>query len=230
MRFRWSARFMAGVAAAALVPLTITATAATPDISGPWQIVHAPRALRTLDGKAPPLLAAAKATYESHRQLHAKGDNSYDSMQRCVPPGVPRLQAQANFPWSIVQGTRHYVFIFEWNHLNRDVYMSEGHFEGIGPTYLGQSVGHWEGQTLVVDTDSYNDATLLDDSGLPHSDELQTLERYRLIQGGKGLELQIRFTDPKTFSKPWTAKLEFGKQPNAILKEDYCLRRLGLVK
>lgn len=200
-----------------------------PDLSGPWVVDNPPAALMTLEGKAPPLNDEAKKVYEAHIAARAKGDRSYDSMSRCVPPGIPRLALQP-LPFSIVQGKRHVSFMHEWNHLPRIVYMTEGHFEGIGPTYLGQSVGHWDKDTLVVDTNAFNDQTLLDDSGLPHSDELTTEERYRLIDGGNRLELRVTINDPKTFTQPWDTGLKFDKRAGAVIKEDYCFRRTGVVK
>lgn len=233
LRIGCVAGLMAGsmlLAACAEKNSTPVATASgTPDLSGPWQITQPVTALTTSDGKAPPLTAAAKQRYEANVAAAKQGDKTYDSINRCVPPGIPRLALQP-FPFDIVQGKRQVSFLHEWNHLPRIVYMAEGHFEGIGPTYLGQSVGRYEGDTLVVDTNAFNDQTLLDDSGLPHSDELTTIERYRLRDDGKRLELRVTFTDPQTFTQTWETTLNFDKHPNVLVKEDYCFRRTGIVK
>jgi hypothetical protein len=207
-----------------------TRTGTPPDLSGPWQVSAGQGALKTADGMAPPLLPAAASAYAANQAAKARGENGHDSMARCVPPGVPRLSLQA-FPWDIVQGKRHIMFVYEWNHLHRLVYMNEGgHFEAIGPTYLGQSVGRWEGDALVVDTHTFNGKTLLDDAGLPASDALHTLERYRLIDGGAKLELSVTITDPNNYAQSWVARVTFDRQPGAVLKEDYCFRRVGIVK
>ncbi|MGC3980400.1 MAG: hypothetical protein QM808_03985 [Steroidobacteraceae bacterium] len=207
-----------------------TAAGGPPDLSGPWQISNTPTALTTSDGKQPPLTEEGKKLYADNQAAKTKGDKTYDSINKCVPPGIPRLAMQP-FPFDIVQGPRHVAIMHEWNHLPRTIYMAEGHFDGIGPTYLGQSVGKYEGDTLVVDTNQFNDQTLLDDSGLPHSDELVTVERYRLIDDGKRLELRVTITDPKIFTQPWETTLTFDKSPaGTIVKEDYCFRRTGIVK
>jgi hypothetical protein len=207
-----------------------SSAAATPDLSGPWQISAGQAALKPADGTEVPLLADARKVYEANKAAKAKGENGNDPAARCVPPGVPRLTMQ-NFPWDIVQGKRHVTFLFEWNHLNRMVYMNEpNRFEPIGPTWLGQSIGKWEGDTLVVDTIYFNGKSWLDDMGLPSSDELHTVERYHLIDGGNKLELKVTITDPKTYSAPWDAVVTFDKKPGVILKEDYCFKRVGLVK
>ena len=206
------------------------AAEAQPNLSGPWIISNPPSALKTSDGGAPPFTAEGKQLYQDNMAMKAKGDTDYDSIKRCVPPGIPRLSMQP-FPFDIVQGERHVAIMHEWNHLPRIVYLAEGHFEGIGPTYLGQSVGKYQGDTLVVDTNQFNDQTLLDDSGMPHSDELTTVERYRLIDGGKHLQVKVTITDPKIFTKPWETTLTFDKSPaGTIVKEDYCFRRTGIVK
>jgi hypothetical protein len=199
-----------------------------PDLTGPWMIAPPITALKTVDGLSPPLRAEASEKYRRNQEAKSKSSNKYDTMTRCVPPGVPRLSLQA-FPWAIVQGLHHVLFVYEWNHLNRNVYMDEAHFDGIGPTYLGQSVGKWDGNTLEVDTNSFNDFTLLDDSGLPHSDQLETIERYRL-RGGNTLELSLKITDPQSYLKPWETKIMFKKVAGAMIKEDYCLKRVGALK
>lgn len=207
----------------AIAPLPALA-AKTPDLSGPWQIEKA-GPLRTVENAAPPLLPEA-ATAQQKTQALYQANHGADPMVDCLPPGVPRLLMQP-FPFNLVQGRRTVGMMFEWNHLTRLIYLDREHFKPIGPLYLGQSIGHWEGDTLVIDTNHFNDTTWLDDFGLPHSKDLTTLERLRLIDGGKKLEDQITLTDPKTFSGPWSARLVFDKRPGVLIKEDYCLGRLG---
>lgn len=223
-------RRLAGASLPALLLLgAISAKAAdvaVPDISGPWEIDGDATRLHTADGKPPPLLPAMQAVYVRHQAAAKAGDKSYDPINKCVPPGVPRLMLQ-KFPFNIVQGKTMYGFIFEWNHLNRVIYMNQSHFEPINLLYLGQSVGHWEGKALIIDTNNYNDMTLLDDTGLPHTDALHTVERIRLVDGGKRLEDRIHIEDPGAYVKPWDAVLTFGRHPHAIIEEDYCLGRTG---
>jgi len=210
---------------AGAISLAASAHAATPDISGPWIIAQPHEVLKTTDGRAPPLLPAAAATYAATKAaVSTPKDNDPDL--RCLPPGVPRLMLQS-FPFNIVQGKTMYAMMFEWNHLNRIIHLVADHSDTIGPLYLGQSIGHWEGNSLVVDTNSYNDTTWLDDSGLPHSDQLHTVEHMKLAGGGTELIDTITIDDPQTFAKPWQTVMVFRKDPGAIIKEDYCLGRLG---
>jgi hypothetical protein len=87
-------------------------------------------------------------------------------------------------------------------------------------------VAKWQGDTLVIDTTGFNDSTWLDESGLPHSEALQTVERIRL-KDASTLEDRITFTDANVFSTPWTAVLTFKKKPGYLVKVDYCLGRTG---
>lgn len=199
------------------------ASASVPDISGPWLLMGSIHALRDAQGHVPVLTEQGRAAYE-HNRTHPEAD----PLNRCLPLGMPRVLLQKGFPFNIVQGASMYAFMFEWNHLNRIVYMNRSHFDGIGPQYFGQSVGHWDGDTLVVESNAYNDATYLDDSGLPHSDQLTTVERLQLAQDGSLLRDRVTITDPETFTHPWTAVLNFRKAPGAIVQEDYCLGRVGL--
>lgn len=205
---------------AALLPLVAVAAQA-PDISGPWQAEKAVKALKVDGGGAVPLTDKAR---KALAQNQAKGAD--DPLARCLPPGNPRTMNQTGFPFNIVQGQKYYTVMFEWNHLPRVIYMDIPHFENLGPGYFGQSVGHWDGATLVVDTTTYNGTTWLDDSGLPHGEQLHTVERYRL-RDARTLELKMSFEDPEYFTKPWSTTLTFTKQPGAVVKEDYCLGRTG---
>jgi hypothetical protein len=197
------------------------ASAATPDISGPWEILGPISQLTTLAGGSPPLTAAGQELY-----LKNRANIEADPIKSCLPPGIPRALTQPGFPFSVVQGRDYLGMMLQWNHLPRIIYMNQEHFENIGPEYLGQSVAHWEGEILVIDSTGYNDKTWLDESGLPHSEALHTVERLRL-QSPDRLEDMIRFEDPSVFSAPWSARLVFRKRPGVLIKEDYCLGRTG---
>jgi hypothetical protein len=211
------------VSATLLTLVSQAAWAAVPDISGPWRIKVPITTLTAADGSQPPLRPDAQALHEKNRAAKQISPDA-DPLNRCLPPGVPRLMAQPS-PFKIIQGKRIYGMIFEWNHLNRAVYLEPAHGETIGPLYLGDSIGRWDGETFVVDTTSYNDLTWLDETGLPHSDDLHTVERLRLVNGGQTLEVRITIEDSKTFSRPWEAVLTFERAPGVLIKEDYCLGR-----
>lgn len=197
--------------------------------NGVWQITSKVTALKTIDGKEPPLLPEAKAVYEQHRKARKAGDLSYDITTQCQPHGVPRLLFEA-MPFEImVQKQPKYVGLFyQWNRLARIVEMDKAHYEPLGPTYLGQPVGKWEGDTLVVDTNGFGDTTMLDTEGMPHSDQLRVIERYSLSNSGNQLNVQLTIEDPKTFSSSWQTRATFKRVKNGRIQEDVCVERLGL--
>lgn len=217
------------ICALALTAHAALAAGAHEAFNGVWQITSEVTALKTADGKQPPLLPEAKATYEKNRQARKAGDLSYDITTQCQPHGVPRLLFET-MPFEImVQKQPKYVGLFyQWNRLVRVVEMDKAHYEPLGPTYLGQPVGKWDGDTLVVDTNGFGDTTVLDAEGMPHSDQLHVIERYTLSKNGQQLNAQINIEDPKTFSSPWQTQATFKRVKNGRIEEDVCVNRLGL--
>jgi hypothetical protein len=196
---------------------------AAPDLNGFWQVIDPPQALRTLSGAVPPLLPPAAAVYQQHQQARTAGDTSFDTTTRCLPPGVPRILYQPE-PFEIMQRPGYVFMIFEYQHLTRDIFISDQHGSLIlGRRFLGDSIGRWDGDTLVIDTIGLKDGTLLDAAGLPHSRALHVLERYRL-EGGQ-LEDRIHIEDDKTYAEPWDTVVRFRRLTQVEFKEDVCVDR-----
>ena len=108
------------------------------------------------------------------------------------------------------------------NRLPRRAYFDEALPTDVDPHYLGYSVAKWDGDALVIDTNGFDDSTLLDNAGLPHSEALHLTERYQLSADGKRLHLGLTIEDPKTFSMPWSAQADYVKRPGYELQEDVC--------
>ena len=206
---------------AALVALRTAPAAAAPDFSGVWLLSAQVSALKTSDGKAPPLRPEARAVYEQHRTAAGKGDYSFDGMTHCLPPGLPRLML-VHEPFEILQKPQVLYFVHQLNRLPRRAYFGESLPTDPDPHYLGYSVAHWDGDTLVIESTGFDDRTLLDNAGLPHSDALHLTERYRLSPDGSRLRLNFIVDDPKTFTQPWSAQVQFVKQPGRELTEEVC--------
>ena len=85
------------------------------------------------------------------------------------------------------------------------MYLDVPHSENPKPSWYGELVGHYEGDTLVVDTIGMNDKTVIDDFRTPHTDKLHVVERWRMVDGGKMIEVTFTVDDPDTFNEPWTA-------------------------
>ena len=143
-----------------------------------------------------------------------------DPEANCLPTGIPR---QAPYPWRIVQTPTHVFILFEGNiHSYRQIFVDgRKHPDDPDPTWYGHSVGHYEGQTLVVDTVGFNDKFWFDFRGHPHSEKLHTLERYTRTNLGT-LTVETTIDDPTYYSKPFTVNFTARLRPGEELMEYIC--------
>ena len=126
-------------------------------------------------------------------------------------------------PLEIVHTPQRIFMFFEYAHTYREIWMDGRAVpEDPDPTYFGTSVGHWEGDTLAIETVGFNDDTVL--NGMPHSDAAHLFERYKRPDLDT-LELNISVTDPKAYTKPWTAgPVKLAWHPDWHLVEAFCLQ------
>ncbi|MDB5460535.1 MAG: hypothetical protein JWO72_2276, partial [Caulobacteraceae bacterium] len=178
------------------------------------------KTLKTVDGLPIPLTAAGKAALAANAPKVAatKVDPAGVDMQACAPFGPTRIMQQP-YPLNILQKGKTVVLSWEHNHAWELIYVDQQDDPKADPSYMGFSVGRWEGPTLVVDTTHYNDSTFLDDSGLPHSDALKVERRFRKLPGGKGLQIRATVTDPVMYSRPWTVSVTLPETRGEI--EEY---------
>ena len=144
-----------------------------------------------------------------------------DPEAQCLPTGVPR---QAPYPWRIVQTPTHAFFLFEGNiHSYRQIFLDgRKHPDDPDPTWYGHSIATWEGDTLVVDSVGFNDRFWFDFAGHPHTDKLHVVERYRLADEGRGLEVSFTVDDPGAFTMPWSASQRYQKAAQTPMEEVVC--------
>jgi hypothetical protein len=122
----------------------------------------------------------------------------------CLPQGVPKIN-QAPVPFKIVQTDQLIVLVYEAFNLWRQVHLDGREFaDDLNPSWLGYSKGRWDGDTLVVETRGLNGKQWLDHGGLPASDKLTVVERFRRPTVGR-LEIEYTINDPTYYTKPWTA-------------------------
>lgn len=196
------------------------AHAASP-FDGVWLIERAPKALRTAEGKKPPLLPEARRQYEAQLALRKKGDVSFDHTTWCASAGVPRLMLE-RYPFEIMVNKRQVAFMYEWNRWARLVDMTGNDLQPIYPLSFGTANGRFEGDTLVIVSRQITKETFLDRSGLPHSDDLVLTERLRL-KSPDVLENRMRIEDAATYSEPWEIVATYRRQPHARIEESVCL-------
>jgi hypothetical protein len=143
-----------------------------------------------------------------------------DPEANCLPTGVPRM---APYPWRIVQDPTHIFFLFEGNiHSFRQIFMDgRKHPADPDPTWYGDSIGSWDGDTLVVDTIGYNDKFWFDFNGNPHSEKLHTVERYTRTDS-RTLVIETTIDDPVMYTKQFKLTFTSTTSPNGELMEYIC--------
>jgi hypothetical protein len=171
-----------------------------PDLSGPW----APNALRENNDlvtrvKSIPLQPWAAELYFQRKENIGKDDPE----GFCLPPGMPRMNTTP-FPFRIMQTPGLIAILYEGGaHLWRQIFMDgRAHPKDPNPTWLGDSIGRWDGDTLVIDTVGFNGRFWIDAAGLPSTDALHVTERIRRVDLGH-LEIEHTIDDPKAYTEPW---------------------------
>jgi hypothetical protein len=157
---------------------------------------------RIADLNNPNLTQFAKDGLQKSNEEVLRGKAMYSREARCWATGVPVYLLNPAQPTFFLQTPEKIVMIWQMDQQVRHVYMNVPHSENPKPSWYGQSVGRYEGDTLVVDTIGQTTKTFLDNYRTPHSDRLHVVERYRLVDGGKALEADITIDDPATFVQP----------------------------
>ena len=151
-------------------------------------------------------------------------DHVDDPYGYCLPPGVPRIDFGGG-PFKVLQTPGITAFLYETlvGMIFRQVFTDGRPLpESNEPTWLGYSVGRWDGDAFVVETNGFKDGGWLDTKkARPHSDALRVIERFRRTDFGH-LDLSITITDPKAYLKPWTVKTTLLLQPDTELIEAFC--------
>ena len=193
---------IAAVVFLALAPHVIAA----PDLSGVWE----PEGLQSIHSSASALL------------LHpdAKGKTA-DPDANCTLSGVPRLDLGPK-PFKILQSPDEVVILYQAYTTYRQVF-TDGRPLPIDPqpSWLGYSVGKWDGDTFAVDTLGVNARTWLDNAGRPHSDAMHLTERYHRRDFGH-LDMKLTIDDPKAYTKPWSVDENAVLLPDTDLLEYAC--------
>jgi hypothetical protein len=167
---------------------------------------------RIADLNNPILKPAAIESMRKANELAAAGKQAYEARASCHPGGVPGYLVMGRLnPLYIVQGARTVVLINEGGPEVRHIYLDVPHTAHPTPSPYGESIGHYEGDTLVVDTIGLSADTYIDNYRTPHTTQEHVIERYRLIDGGAALQVDIRVEDPGTFNMAWSARQVYRK-------------------
>lgn len=211
-------------------PAAESAPAPVHDLSGVWNM-HSTPAQRKYTGSTytatpPEMTPWGQEKYMTNKpsngpRTHSLKETDDPVLRQCLPPGTPRIYLQP-FPFQIVQTPKEIFMIFEYDHTVRQIFMDgRAHPEDITPTYMGHSIGKWDGDALVVDTVGFNDKTWLDRDGHPHSDQLHVTERFHRIDRDN-MTIDITMDDPKALVMPWKSQLNFQLKPDWDIMELAC--------
>lgn len=164
-----------------------------------------------------PLRPSAVPIYQEHRAGRAKDISS----TRCLPFGLPLMDTAAS-PYKIIQVPGEILVLYEQSTNFRQIYMDGRKLpDDPQPAWLGYSVGRWDGDALVVDSIGFNDRSWLDAFGHPHSEAMHLTERFHRRDFGH-MELRITVDDPKTYTRPFTIKLNLNLFPDTDIIESFC--------
>jgi hypothetical protein len=175
-----------------------------------------PASQQVVTEPAPYQPAAARKVLES---FNKRGID--DPLAQCLPPGVPRVTIVGLFPFEIVQTPQRIVIMYEYMHIFRVIPLNAKHSEDLVPTYMGDSVGHWEGDTLVVDVIGFNDKTWLTGTGTLHSESLHVTERYTRIDKDQ-INYEATMVDPEVLTQPWTIHTTIMRRDGTRVQEYVC--------
>lgn len=142
--------------------------------------------------------------------------------ERCWPVGVPAFLLYPATPVYFFQTPKEVVMVWMQDHQVRRVRLNEQHDPNPRSGWFGDSVGHYEGDTLVVDTIGLSPRTFIDNYFTPHTDQLHVVERFRMIEGGRTLEVKVHVEDPGTFTMPWNAMQLYRRMDNGPMLETVC--------
>jgi hypothetical protein len=202
---------------------------AAADLEGVWRLASPQTSLKAADGAAIPFTTEGQRLYEANRKAAAAGDFRFDLTEtRCSSPGLPRMMLAPTL-MKIFQRPRTVSILFQWNHLMRQIDLTEEEKQGRdseAPSMRGYSSGYWDGDTLVVESHGFLPQKLLDDL-IPSSEDLTLSESMRL-RGHNTLEDRFRISDPQMFTRPWETVLRYKRAADDLFPfpEDVCLDRI----
>jgi hypothetical protein len=205
------------------------------DISGVWDSTPSfhinPKYLGTFP-EEPSMTPWAQALFDKAKPTFGPRSVpvsvSNDPVYQCFPPGTPRIFFHP-FPMDIVQTKHRVLMLFEYDHMIRQIFLTDKHPDNILPGYMGDSIGHWDGDTLVVDTIGFNGKTWVDREGHPSSTDLHVIEHIRRSNYDT-LTDQITVIDPKAYTKPWGGTFTFRLHPDWRIGDFVCEDQMRFLK
>jgi len=193
------------------------------DFSGVW-MGRSEAPIGRLSSKPPAMTAWAQARYDAAKpglgpRAQPLGN---DPMMLCDPVGYPRIAHGGAYPMEFVQTKDRLIEFFDYFYVHRTIYLDGRKLpDDPEPTWYGYSVGHWEGNTLIVEMTGFNDQSWLDTDGHPHSDQMQIEEHFQRVDHDT-IEAKMKVTDAKAYTEPWVTGVTWKLSPKQKMREDIC--------
>src|ERR1051326_5516494 len=205
----------------------------TPPASGPGPVVQDPAhpyvsnddfrvtgrqpTQRVADLNNPILQPWARDAIRKNNQIALSGKRVPSPTASCWPKGpTPFLLSPMTQPMYFVQGPKEVAMIITSFNDVRRVYLADKHSANIKPSWYGESIGHYEGDTLVIDTIGIDERAPVDGFGTPHTKQLHAVERFHLVENGDVLQVDLHVEDPGAFTMPWNAIQRFRQYEAAV--------------
>jgi hypothetical protein len=204
-------------------PLLRTAVSSSDprDLSGVWNIRGYNRQINNTVNRVPDLTPLGKTERDKRVKAEKDGSPIADASSYCFPHGVPRVM-NSPYPIQFVQSPGETTILHEVAPNVRHIYMDVPQSNPVPTSFMGESVGHWEGDTLVVDTLGVDPRTWIDEVGLIHGTKLHTVERIRKIEEGNAIEDVVTIEDPDYYTHPWYMRDTYAWSPTIRLTEYSC--------
>lgn len=195
------------------------APAAHPNISGVWQVAGGGLRITPVGGGDPPWKPWAEKVFRDRAEDEKRGVTRWDPTGACYGSGVPRIFT-AGYLTEIIQTEKQIVWIYESQHVWRIIHLDAKMPDKLEPSIRGYSVGHWEGDTLVVETAGFSRKGQIDERGTMMTDHTRLVERIRLV--GNQLENRFTISDPTAYNAPWESRRTFNYKGDMRLAEYVC--------
>src|ERR1700704_527210 len=218
-----------GATSAALLAISLLSGSAraadAPDLSGIYWAAQDNAKIQIVGGGELPLTAKGKAAYDKNIAGLKDGSLTDNARKYCVPDGLPRVLANP-YPFEIIQAPPGQItLIYELSHQVRMIAMDKPLPSDedllVLPFFNGHSVGHFEGDTLVVESAGFKENSFVDATGAPHTDELRTVERIRKVSPTE-LEDVITIHDPEYYSRDWQARFVYAVRTDVRIEDYVC--------
>ena len=172
------------------------------------------------DVNSPILQPWARDVLRKRNELVLSGKAAFPRQASCWPVGVPAFLLYPVQPVYFIQSPKEVVMIWQADHQVRRVHLTDKHSARVKPSWFGESIGHYEGDTLVVETAGLNAKTGIDRFNTQHTEQLRVEERFELVENGQYLRVVLKITDPGAFTAPFYAQAHYRRQPQTTKFEE----------